>query len=203
MPGRIVLTITFLLGVYSAIAQIAFGAKAGLNLANWTTDGHNTLSAFQGGAVCQFPLGDYFSIQPELLYEGKGTDLSDFIPNNPMRFSLKYLTLEALFGYKTKGVTFMLGPYISNLLEYKLEINNEEVMFPDGSTPFEQWDWGIAAGATLEIIPGFGFEVLYYFGFPDIVDITFGDQNNQFLARLDKGMNRVLQLGVYYKVNSE
>jgi hypothetical protein len=203
MIRPLLLTCILTLSLVAGYGQISFGPKAGINLANWTTEGHNTITAFQGGAVVHFPIGENFSVQAELLYEGKGTDLSDFIPNNPMRFSMKYLTLEAMLGYKIRGITLLLGPYVSYLLEYKLEINQKEVQFPDGATPFEPWDWGLATGASFEVTPGFGFEVLYYFGFPDVVDITFGDQNGNFIARLDEGKNRVLQLGAYYRFNSE
>lgn len=185
--------------IHSLSAQIAFGAKAGLNLANWTTEGHNTITAFHGGVVAQFPLGEYFSLQPELLYEGKGTDLSDFIPNNPMRFTMKYLSMPLLLGYRARGITFRLGPQVGHLIDSKIEINKQERDLPEA---FEDWDWGVTAGATFEIASGFGLEVLYYFGFRDVVELTFVDQNGQFLAKLDEGMNRTLQLGIYYKVNS-
>ena len=193
----------FVFSLQAGLGQVSFGPKAGINLANWTTKGHNTITAFQGGAVVHFPLGDHFSIQSELLYEGKGTDLSDFIPNNPMRFSMKYLTLNALLGYKIRGITFMLGPYVSDSLDSRLEINQKEVPIPPSLTPFEPWDWGLVTGASFEITSGFGFEVLYYFGIPDVVDISFQDQNGNFLATLGEGKNRVLQLGAYYRFNSE
>jgi len=35
------------------------------------------------------------------------------------------------------------------------------------------------------------------------VDISFQDQNGNFLATLGDGKNRVLQLGAYYRFNSE
>jgi|WetSurMetagenome_2_1015567.scaffolds.fasta_scaffold554821_1 hypothetical protein len=200
MLRPIVFSCLYFISIHSAFAQIAFGAKAGLNLANWTTEGHNTITAFNGGAIAQFPLGENFSIQPEFIYEGKGTDLSDFIPNNPMRFTLKYLTMPALLGYQARGITFRLGPYVSYLLDSHIEINSKGVEKPEA---FEKWDWGVTGGATLDIASGFGFEVLYYFGFRDVVELTFVDQNGQYLAKLDDGMNRVLQLGLYYKVSSE
>jgi|GEM_PF-5020252 len=203
MARAIVLSCTLFILSFSLHAQIAFGAKAGMNLANWTTEGHNTITAFQGGLVAQFPLGENFSVQTELIYDGKGTDLSNFIPNNSMRFTMKYLTLNALVGYKVRGITFMLGPYVSDSLSARFDFNNMEVDFPDGLIPFEKWDWGLTAGATLDITAGFGFEVLYYFGFPDIVHIPFGDSNGNLIANLDEGMNRVLQLSAYYKWNSE
>jgi len=191
---------SFFLSICSSSAQLAFGGKVGLNLCNWTTEGHNTITSFHVGAVAQFQLNESFSLQPEIFYEGKGTDLADFIPNNPMRFTLKYVSMPLLFGYQARGITFRVGPQVGRLLDSNIEVNKKEVERPEA---FEKWDWGIAAGATLEVTAGFGFEVLYYFGIPDVVELTFVDQNGQFLAKLDEGKNRTLQIGVYYKVNSE
>jgi hypothetical protein len=140
-------------------------------------------------------------VQPELLFDSKGSDLANFIPNTPMRYSLNYLTMPVLLGYKARGITFRAGAYVSSLIGSKIEINSMDV--PVRDEYFEDWDWGLTAGATLDITPALGFELLYYFGLPDIVDISFGDQNGNFLARLDEGKNRVLQVGVYYKFNSE
>jgi len=199
---RVALIITILIiFLDKANSQISFGPKAGINIATWTTEGSNTITGFQGGVVAQFQLSDEWSVQPELLYDSKGTDLSDFIPNNPMRYTMNYVTMPVLLGYKARGITFRAGAYVSSLIGSTIEINAKDV--PVRDEYFENWDWGLTAGATLDITAGLGFEVLYYFGFPDLVDITFGDQNGQFLAHLNEGKNRVLQLGMYYKFNYE
>ena len=198
---RAVLIIATLLFTLHVSGQVSFGPKAGINIATWTTEGSNTITGFQGGVVAQFQLNDEWSVQPELLYESKGTDLGDFIPNNPMRYTMDYVTMPVLLGYKARGITFRAGAYVSSLIGSTIEINAKDV--PVRDEYFENFDWGLTAGATLDITAGLGFELLYYFGFPDIPDISFGDQNGQFLAHLDEGKNRVLQLGMYYKFNSE
>ena len=194
----------FLTAIQISIAQISIGPKAGINIATWTTEGSNTITGFQGGVVAQFQFNDEWSVQPELLFDSKGTDLANFIPNTPMRYSLNYVTMPVLLGYKARGITFRAGAYASALIGSRIEINAKELDEEDiDDSFFEDWDWGLTAGATLDITAGLGFELLYYFGFPDVVDITFGDQNGQFLAHLSEGKNRVLQLGMYYKFNSE
>lgn len=190
----------FLVLSQNTYSQVSFGPKAGINIATWTTEGSNTITGFQGGVVAQFQFNDEFSVQPELLFDSKGSDLANFIQNNPMRYSLQYLTMPVLLGYKARGITFRAGAYVSSLIGAQIEINTKDV--PVRDEYFENWDWGVAAGATLDVTAGLGFELLYYFGFPDIVDISFGDQNGNFIARLDEGKNRVLQLGMYYKFNS-
>ena len=198
---RIIVIAAFFIFIDIAKAQVSIGPKAGINIATWTTEGSNTITGFQGGVVAQFQFNDEWSVQPELLFDSKGADLANFIPNTPMRYSLNYLTMPVLLGYKARGITFRAGAYVSSLIGSKIEINTMDV--PVRDEYFEDWDWGLTAGATLDITAGLGFELLYYFGFPDIVDISFGDQNGNFLARLDEGKNRVLQIGVYYKFGSE
>ncbi|HEX5113339.1 MAG TPA: porin family protein [Saprospiraceae bacterium] len=201
---RLVIVITTVLISIHSYSQISFGPKAGINIATWTTEGSNTITGFQGGVVAQFQFNEEWSVQPELLIDNKGVDLANFIPNNPMRYTLSYLTLPVVLGYKVRGITFRAGAYSSALLKSGIEINSRELDEEEiDDSFFEDWDWGLTAGATLDITPGLGFEVLYYFGFPDVVDITFGDTNGQFLAHLNEGKNRVLQLGMYYKFNSE
>ena len=198
---RIIVIASFFIFIDVAEAQISIGPKVGINIATWTTEGSNTITGFQGGVVAQFQLNDEWSVQPELLIDNKGADLANFIPNNPMRYSLNYLTMPVLLGFKVRGITFRGGAYASALIGSRIEINSKEV--PVRDEYFENWDWGLTAGATLDITACLGFELLYYFGFPDVVDITFGDQNGMFLAHLNEGKNRVLQLGMYYKFGSE
>lgn len=197
---RLALIITASLITLHLYSQVSFGPKLGINIATWTTEGSNTITGFQGGVVAQFQLNDEWSVQPELLIDNKGADLANFIPNNPMSYNLNYLTMPVLLGYKARGITFRAGAYVSSLIGSRIEVNSKEV--PVRDEYFEKWDWGLTAGATLDITAGLGFEVLYYFGFPDIPDINFGDQNGQFIANLGEGKNRVLQLGMYYKFNS-
>jgi hypothetical protein len=194
---RIHLLLFFLLFlVQSQFAQVSIGAKAGINLCSWNTNGSNTLTSFHGGGLAQFELSDRFNASVELLYNGKGTDLDDFIPNNPMKFTTQYISMPVMFGYNVGHVTFKAGVETSKLLSSSVEINSQEQDVPEA---FEDWDYGILGGATLQIVSGLSLEIRYIYGMKDVVDLLFVDENGQFLARLDKGKNRVLQFGLRYQ----
>lgn len=196
MQRIFLLTFFILFLAQSHFGQISIGAKAGINLSTWSTNGSNTLTSFHGGALAQFELSDRFNASVELLYNGKGTDLDDFIPNNPMKFTVQYISLPVMFGYDVGQVTFKAGVETSKLLSSSVEINSQEQDVPEA---FEDWDYGLLGGVTLQIVSGLSLEVRYVYGMKDVVDLLFVDENGQFLARLDEGKNRVLQFGLRYQ----
>ena len=193
------LAIVFILITMSAHhthAQVELGAKAGINLTSWSSRESNTQTAFHAGILGDFNLNEDWSASVEVLYSGKGTDLSDYIPNNPMSFTLKYLSMPVMIGYNVKQVTFKAGLEVSSLLSSLIEINNMETNLPEA---FEDWDYGILAGATLQIFKGLHLEVRYVYGLKDVVEIYFVDVNGQALGVLNEGKNRALQLGLRYE----
>ena len=194
--NKVLITIIFSCVLFnSAFGQFDFGVRAGMNLTNWDTRGHNTLTAFHAGGVVQYEVTEFFSLNGELIYSGKGTDLSEYIPSNPMTFRLQYLSLPLMVGFHVKQVTFKIGPEVSYLVGSGIEINDKEQDVPEA---FKKWDWSAAAGATLQIVDGLSLEVRYIYGFDDVVELFFVDENGQGLGKLDQGKNRVLQLGLSY-----
>ncbi|HJW30959.1 MAG TPA: porin family protein [Saprospiraceae bacterium] len=198
MKWPLTFSLALLLCLHYSTAQITFGAKAGINLANWTTRGHNTLTDFHAGALINFRMGESFSVEPELLYSGKGTDLNDFFPNNPMRFTVQYLSLPVMLGYQVGQATFRLGPEVSYFLNSSIEINSQ---MQDVDEAFKKWDIAITAGASLQIFSGLALEVRYLYGLQDVVELLFVDPNGLPLGTLDEGKNRVLQIGLRYQLN--
>ena len=113
-----------------------------------------------------------------------------------MSFTLKYLSMPVMIGYNVKQVTFKAGLEVSSLLSSLIEINNMETNLPEA---FEDWDYGILAGVTLQIFKGLHLEVRYVYGLKDVVEIYFVDVNGQALGVLNEGKNRALQLGLRYE----
>ncbi len=65
-----------------AISQVKYGVKAGATLAWYrssTDEGmipdYRTLAGFQGGAIMEVVINDYFSLQPELLFSTRGAKM--------------------------------------------------------------------------------------------------------------------------------
>jgi hypothetical protein len=88
-------------------AQIKFGFKAGATFAKLkpsSTSGmvtdYNILAGFQGGTFTEIPLGNYFSVQPELLFSTKGaiskTETSYPVPSNT-GYTEYQISLKATF----------------------------------------------------------------------------------------------------------
>jgi hypothetical protein len=193
---KLFLSIGLSLSLNISFSQIRYSAKAGMNLSHWSTEGYASLVAFHAGGGVIFDLNDIYSLQTELLYSGKGSELPNYIPSNPMRFSQQYLSMPIVLGYRLKQVTFKLGQEVSYMIDSKIEVNEQEQEVPEA---FKKWDWAIVGGASLQMIADLFLEVRYIYGLVDVIEVSFTDENGQDLGTLRDGKHRVLQLGVRYE----
>ena len=159
-------------------AQIMIGPKLGLNLAsfsNITTTGSEKKVPNMGinfGGVFNFAFGDMFSLQPELLYSGKGCktkDGDDYFSENTNYLEMPIL-FKGSFGKKDFKVFVNLGPYFGywmsgkSIIKISGDKTTESITFdenqginPDGSTY-------TAKPNRLDIGLAFGAGVLYKLG---------------------------------------
>lgn len=130
-----------LLAASSAHAQsLKFGVKAGANLSNLAgnvvnQDQYKNRWGFQGGVLLNIGLvdGDFFSIQPEVLYSQKGFRYADQVIagyRNTGNVRYDYLDVPLLFKIKTQGVFFEVGPQYS----YLMNVSTDRVQTLNGST---------------------------------------------------------------------
>ena len=80
-----------------SIAQdIEFGAKAGLNISNFTGGDadRNSLVGFHVGFISEIPLSEKFSLQPELLYSTQGSEAQDVV-----KIKVDYLAIPVMAKY--------------------------------------------------------------------------------------------------------
>ncbi len=218
----------------SAVAQTntkkaeSFIVKGGINLANIsvTDNGRvneaNELNSFHAGFAIDFPLCDYFSIQPGFLFTGKGSKTQVNNPgdnfyykatSNPM-----YLELPLNFVAKlplTQTSTFYLGagPYAamgiagSNKVEKQIlgvtSYSNSDIRFTNddpttsqeenyGYGKIKRFDYGLTAMAGLEL-SRFVLGASYGYG---LTKINSGTDNNAN----DKGKHRVLGFSIGLKI---
>ncbi len=104
--------------------RISIGAKAGLNVSNiYESDGEASADPKMGFAVGGFlhiPLGQFFGIQPEMMFSQKGYQTSGSLLG--MDFSSSrtsnYIDVPLLFAVKpAEMVTLLIGPQYSYLLK--------------------------------------------------------------------------------------
>jgi len=131
------LTICLIIATITSFAQssqkstVAFGIKGGINFASLlqTEEGSSNsissslLTSFQAGIFADFKFGDSFSVQPSLLYTGKGaTDKENvssegFSESSNVKLTLNYLQLPiyALYHKPVGNNDFFIGagPFIA------------------------------------------------------------------------------------------
>jgi hypothetical protein len=196
-----------------------FIIKGGLNLANISTtpngriDDANTLKSFHIGFAFDIPLAEYFSVQPGLIYTGKGakTEVGKEGENfyyrassNPMYLELPInfvgkipLTQTSSFylgagPYAAMGITgknkvdrYILGThtYTSNDIVYSNDNPTTSQEENYGYGKIKRFDYGLNALAGFEFTR-FTIGANYGYG---LVKINSGTDN----SANDKGKNRV------------
>jgi hypothetical protein len=139
-----------------------FGIKGGINFSNMyideVGDGKMRLG-WHIGVFSKFPLTRGVSLQPELLYTTKGTELtytSQAIGAGDYRFNLNYVEVPVLLSFNL-GEQFHInaGPYLAYLTKADVtDIENNgtvEYLINLNEDSFKRWDWGLAAGLGFDI----------------------------------------------------
>ncbi|WP_461138945.1 porin family protein [Spirosoma pomorum] len=151
----------FILNPSDTLAQgrTRVGIKGGLNASSMFYDSPNASNkneriGFHVGVFAQAPLGEFFAIQPELLYTTKGASADYNLVGARGRntFQLNYAELPVLATFKLgQAVELQAGPYASYLLNSNLNSNGD---FGTGSSSinrdnFNKVDYGLAGGLNL------------------------------------------------------
>ena len=162
IAGVALLTSTALLQPTNALAQgrVRAGLKGGLNASSLFYDSQgvsnkNERIGFHAGVFAQAPLGEFFAIQPELLYTTKGAaadyNVLGFI-NGRNTFRLNYAELPVLATFKLgQAVELQAGPYAAYLLNSNINSNGD---FGTGTNAinrdnFNKVDYGLAGGLNI------------------------------------------------------
>ncbi|GAB2544575.1 porin family protein [Spirosoma aerophilum] len=143
----------------SAQGRTRIGVKGGLNASSLYYDSQgvtnkNERIGFHVGVFAQAPLGEFFAIQPELLYTTKGAsaDYNTFGFSGKNTFKLNYAELPVLATFKLgQAVELQAGPYVSYLLNSNVNSNGD---FGSGAAAisrdnFNKVDYGVAGGLNI------------------------------------------------------
>jgi hypothetical protein len=183
--------------------QINFGLKGGANLANvkgFVTDGRKIRLGEYAGLLSEILIHKQLFIRPELLYSVKGYNFPALGNYNRGNLSLSYISLPILLGYQsTKKLKVLLGPEVSYLLEEKFKFSDGSTLYPGD---FNKIDLGIDLGIAYPITKKLSSEFRYNYGFRDLVNVTFTDPYGSPVRKGKMGANRVLQIGLIYKLTT-
>jgi hypothetical protein len=175
-------------------AQIQFGVKAGLNLANISVSGDNGSNSyamkpdFHIGALVSIPAFSSFTVQPELVFSGQGSKVSDNDPSDPSgTFNFKYLNVPVLLKYNTSSGFFAeTGPQFGILLSANAKQGGNS-MDIKSSLKSSDFAWVFGVGYLLPV--NLGFDARYNLGLQNLASDASGGGSIK---------NGVIQIGVFY-----
>lgn len=173
------------------------GIRASLNLTNMyveDVDDENLKVGFAAGVYYRSQLSELISIQPEINYSLKGSQLTydNFIASGEYRFNLSYIEVPVLANiHLGESLYVSAGPYIAALIGVKVKNVDS-----DGSTDsvtqldrddFNTLDYGVAGGVGFDFTGG-TLGVRYNYG---LVDVQTDDNDN-----FTSGKNSAIQFYV-------
>ncbi|MBS9767688.1 MAG: PorT family protein [Flavobacteriaceae bacterium] len=144
------LVVMLSLGLFANAQEFRFGLKGGANLAKLTSSKDNSKLidlgnrvGFHAGIMLEATFGNRFSIQPEVLYSSRGTEIKN------LKWTLKtdYIQVPLMAKlYLTDGLSIEGGPQMSFNVNSKLDIGlKKELDFKDYVEPYS-FSWCLGAG---------------------------------------------------------
>ena len=174
-------------------AQVTFGLKGGPNLSYMSIEKGINYS-FHAGAFSEMALNDFFFLQPELLYSGKGTT-PRYMSAYDLECKLQYISMPVLVGWNvTDHLAILSGPELNYLLEGSSFTYDDTKSV--SAENFASWDLAMDFGLTYRISKKFKVEVRYSLGLVDVIDIMFSDIFDRPAGSAEEGKNRTLQMSV-------
>lgn len=196
-------------------AQVNFGVKAGLNLANVFQDPKpdpktKMLITYQVGGVVDIPVGEMFAVEPGIMLVGKGARVDDSGEELGITYTSKgkiapfYLQVPVMFMYKGGMFYAGVGPYAGFGLfgksETKVTVNgsvvtddNNDIKFgntaDDDISPI---DYGAQVEAGVSLPMGLRIGAGYSLGLADLVPSDVRDNSDTTVK------NGVISVNVAY-----
>lgn len=146
--------------------DIQFGAKAGLNVSNFSGGDadRNSLIGFHVGFISEIPFSAKFSLQPELLYSRQGSEAQDVL-----KVKVDYLAIPIMAKYYLADrFSLEVGPQFSFLINDKGEYINSDL--PDEDTDASNFDVGANVGLGFNLNSNIFVQARYNFGISTVVE---------------------------------
>ncbi len=169
------------------------GIRGSLNLSNLyvdDVDDENMKPGFAVGFYFRKNVADVISIQPEINYSLKGSQINynSVLGNGKYRFNLSYIEIPVLANFHIgESLYFSAGPYIAALIAAKVKdvdgdgsVNSVRELDRDD---FNTFDYGVAGGVGFDFSGGTA-GVRYNYGLNEVAPSNDG---------LENGKNSVIQ----------
>jgi opacity protein-like surface antigen len=157
-------------------AQVKFGGKAGINLANVSgkeegdkTD-YDSKVGLHIGALVEIPISESFSVMPELNFDQLGA--KDEFLGQELKLNLNYISVPVLAKFNVSGLGIYAGPQIGFLLSAKTKAGDNDVDIKD---QLKSTNFSALFGAEYNLPMGLFISARYNLGLSKIDDESNSD----------------------------
>ena len=171
-------------------AQIQFGVKAGLNLANLSFSPAESGASFSmkpdfnAGALVFIPINEMFALQPEVMFSGQGSKVKAEAESGTYNFN--YINIPVLAKYHhASGFFAELGPQVGFNISAKAKAMGQST---DLKENVKSADFSGVVGLGFLSSINLGVDARYNLGFANIAKEASGV----------KIKNNVIQVSVFY-----
>ncbi|MBX2826864.1 MAG: PorT family protein [Flavobacteriaceae bacterium] len=177
------LVVAFAFTYTTQAQEIKFGAKAGLNLASINGDdaddsNFDGRTSFHIGAVANIGIGEFFAVQPEVVYSAQGFTADE--DGEEVTGKLDYINVPVLADFTiADGLSLQGGPQFGFNITSEAESDSRTEDIDD----VESVDVAAGIGAQYKL-PALGlfFQARYVIGFNDVVSDFDGKNANISLS---------------------
>jgi opacity protein-like surface antigen len=211
MKKVLILSLALLLGI-GATAQVKFGVKAGLNVAqigggtienngvSTDVDASDILAGFHVGGYVNFNFGPILGLQPEVVFSMQGDKESEGGVDVTTR--LNYINVPVLLDIKPfTGFSILVGPQIGINMYKSMSAGDESISGSDlgdfleaNGTKINTIDFAAVLGVQYTFIGHLTVGARYNFGLTSALGLT--DAAKDAGRSLSGGANRVIQVSV-------
>lgn len=209
-----------------AFAQLKLGVKAGVNISNLSGYTSQDLindvkgaNSYQFGILAKVKLGNFFSLQPEVLLSMKGAELTNDQSNaalnllsdamdrdipNSLHLKTTYLevplniqagvglgSLARVYGQVSPYLSYLISDDVDGAEDFYAAYKNFMSERGDGAQPLNSFDYGIGLGAGVEVL-FLQLAVKYDFGlseFKEVAGTVLKDVNPLFSSLKNRNLS--------------
>jgi hypothetical protein len=202
---KIIIAIAILFGINSADAQVKYGLKAGLNVADLNVDEEgfpstSPIANLHVGGFAEIKLNKKIAFQPELVYSAQGTTFDFPVDdgegnqyNAEATFKLSYINVPLMLKYYPESKFYLEGgPQVGFLTAAKLKIKIDGIGSDtqDANEAFKGIDFGFNFGAGYNISKHATINARYNLGISNIGESEPGESATV--------LNRVFSISMGY-----
>jgi hypothetical protein len=180
--------VAMLLSTAALAQKFEIGVKGGVNFSNFTGTGNwqdvkaKTLVGYHFGGFVSFFLGNYFAVQPEILFSTQGSKFET--AGQTFDQKVNYINLPVMLKYRSKsGFYLEAGPQFG----FKTSESSSSI-----DSLAKNTDFSMAAGLGYHSKIGLGVGVRYTAGISKVGDFKATESINPDFK------NGVLQLSLFY-----